>query len=565
LLLVILATSVAASESIVLFQIVPLLYRIVPSSSDHKADAALDSTSITSGTAFEPFTSTFTLTEGSLASLAIVLLLVIGAKTLLQIFTSWKTFECQWNLISTWSNKILDHYIQADHFFSVRSKRGVMLSNITIETRVAGIGIRDGITMLCQLLLSLAYIAVLFATSWQITVFQLLTIAGITAAMWGITHKLSIGMGRKILQSKQRVEHYAAESLAALRQIKASAIEADVTRQFNLTTQDMSQQMIKQATYLSIPKPVSELVVVILVILTCLFISLFAETSLSQQLPFVALFIVIANRLFISLGRVATSYMAFIGSLPALELIRELITSSNTPPMPADASLPDNFQVSRDIHFKSVGLKHAGQENPLFEKLDFSIRSGKLTVLVGESGGGKSTIIDLLLGFITPDQGKITIGSLDYTRDLHQSFRRRVGYVSQDIFLFNSSIKDNFLTHKPDASMDDIISACDRAHISEYIEKLPKQYDTEVGDRGGLMSGGQRQRLAIAIALLRDPDIYLFDEATNAMDPLTETAVSNTIRELHGKTVLLVTHRIADNLQPDFIYELSKGKISQRK
>ena len=141
-----------------------------------------------------------------------------------------------------------------------------------------------------------------------------------------------------------------------------------------------------------------------------------------------------------------------------------------------------------------------------------------------------------------------------------KKLRENIGYVSQDIFLFDCSIRENLLIHDPNATEEDMERVCRQAHIAELIARLPEGLDTLVGPRGARLSGGERQRLAIAIALLRDPDLLIFDEATNALDPEAESAVHRAVRGLQNKTVLFVTHRVSSTLEPDHIFVLKNGK-----
>jgi subfamily B ATP-binding cassette protein MsbA len=181
---------------------------------------------------------------------------------------------------------------------------------------------------------------------------------------------------------------------------------------------------------------------------------------------------------------------------------------------------------------------------------------------VGASGAGKSTLVDLLPRFYDPTDGRITLDGVDLREFDLLSLRRAMGIVSQDTFLFNTSVGANIAYGCPNASQDQIIDAAKRANAYEFIVKLPQGFETIVGDRGVMLSGGQRQRLAIARALLRDPDILILDEATSALDTASERLVQQAIEELsRDRTVLVIAHRLSTVQQADQIAVLDQGQL----
>jgi len=398
----------------------------------------------------------------------------------------------------------------------------------------------------------------LFVTNWQITLFQLAAIFLLSIATWGFTHRLTSRISRDVLKTKQRVEADASESLAAFRQLKASALEDDAVDKFGEPVGDMAELMTRQNAYSTMPKPVGELLVLLLVIGTVYYVYAFTDVNIASQIPMLMLLFIIANRLFMSLARLATTYMAFTASLPAMQLIaQELDQKQDEPRGPADSACVD---LTNGVLFSDVSFHYPDKPDKVLDGLNLTIAGSQLTALVGSSGGGKSTIIDLLLGFIQQQNGILFLDGRDSRHLDMKKLREKIGYVSQDIFLFDCSIRDNLLIHDPDATEKDMERVCRQAHIAELIERLPEGLDTLVGPRGTCLSGGERQRLAIAIALLRDPDLLIFDEATNALDPEAESAVHSAVRGLQNKTIFCVTHRVSPTLEPDHVFVLKSGR-----
>ena len=187
---------------------------------------------------------------------------------------------------------------------------------------------------------------------------------------------------------------------------------------------------------------------------------------------------------------------------------------------------------------------------------------GTTLALVGASGAGKSTMADLLPRFYDPTDGCIEIDGIDLRRFNIISFRKRLGVVSQDTFLFNASVRDNLKYGRPNATEEEVIEAAKRANAYEFIIRLPDGLETQIGDRGVLLSGGQRQRLAIARALLQDPDILILDEATSALDTISERLVQKAIDDLsRDRTTLVIAHRLSTVQKADQIAVLDRGKV----
>jgi subfamily B ATP-binding cassette protein MsbA len=194
--------------------------------------------------------------------------------------------------------------------------------------------------------------------------------------------------------------------------------------------------------------------------------------------------------------------------------------------------------------------------------VDLWVPKGTTLALVGASGAGKSTLVDLLPRFYDPLEGCITIDGKDLREYDIRSLRQAMGIVSQDTFLFNTSVRNNIAYGREDVSLDEVVEAAKRANAYEFIVQLPQGFDTEIGDRGVLLSGGQRQRMAIARALLRNPDILILDEATSALDTVSERLVQQAIDELcRDRTTIVIAHRLSTVQKANQIAVMDKGQV----
>jgi len=209
------------------------------------------------------------------------------------------------------------------------------------------------------------------------------------------------------------------------------------------------------------------------------------------------------------------------------------------------------------------GLTFAHPDNPAtLIDINVSISQGTMVAFVGQSGAGKSTLIDLIMGFHEPQEGCIKIDDRQLGEFNIDSYRRRLGYVSQENILFNLSIKDNLLWANDKASEEDLRKACKLANAHQFIKEFPEGYNTVVGDRGVRLSGGQIQRISLARSILRNPDILILDEATSSLDTQSERLIQAAIEKIAKKTtVIVIAHRLSTIKNADFIYGLADGRI----
>lgn len=226
---------------------------------------------------------------------------------------------------------------------------------------------------------------------------------------------------------------------------------------------------------------------------------------------------------------------------------------------PSPAKLPGN---AAGLSVRSVGFRYEGAEQPALTDVSLEIAPGELVALVGPSGSGKSTLFGLLLRFYEAQRGEILLDGQPLRDVALADLRRRMALVPQDIFLFSGSVAENIRLARPDAGDDEVRAAAEAAGAASFIERLDEGFETEVGERGVLLSAGQRQRVAIARAFLRDPRILLLDEATSSLDPDSEATVQRAIEQLlEGRTTIVIAHRLATARRARRIHVLDQGRL----
>ena len=285
------------------------------------------------------------------------------------------------------------------------------------------------------------------------------------------------------------------------------------------------------------------------------------ELAVGRYMSFVSILIVAGSSLTALSSFVAQLIPAAVGQ----QRIDELLHEQPGIPDSADAATLPPF--SKEICFDQISFAYrstkAGSSH--LEKVSFSIPALQATALVGPSGAGKSTVLSLLMRFYDPDAGRILIDGHDLRHVSQASLRSQMGVVLQDTFLFNMSVRENIRLSKPEATDAEVEAAARASEIHEFITGLPQGYDTTVGERGGRLSAGQRQRISLARAILRNPAILLLDEATSALDAETEAAIDGTLRKLaQDRTVLSVSHHLVSVAGMDRIIVMDQGRIAEQ-
>lgn len=256
------------------------------------------------------------------------------------------------------------------------------------------------------------------------------------------------------------------------------------------------------------------------------------------------------------------SAAALAGLLPTVGRLAEILKQEEDP---SDAANPVFQGLKEKIEFRNVSMRYLSSEPPVLVNLSFEVPRGNFIAMVGASGAGKSTVMDLLLRLFDPTEGGILADGVALRSYRKSSWRDRLGVVAQDTFLFHASIRENISFGRPEASAQEVLAAAQAAHADAFIQRLSGGYDTVVGDRGYRLSGGQCQRIALARALIRQPEILILDEATSALDSESERLIQRALECQRGRrTIFVIAHRLSTVAHADKILVLADGRLAEQ-
>jgi ATP-binding cassette subfamily C protein len=361
------------------------------------------------------------------------------------------------------------------------------------------------------------------------------------------------------------------QTLSGVKPILASDRQTSFVRRCEEASRAYSEEIPRVPIYGAIPRAGLE-VLVFGGLISWVLITVLSGGDLVMLMPRVGLIAVVAYRLMPSLQLLLGQTMTITASRQALDEVLRLLDEQHLQVASAksrDLETVEPWVAPLEWHdairFENVTFQYAGGEAPALDQASFEIRKGQRVAFVGPTGSGKSTLIDLLLGLLHPTSGRICIDTQELTPDLCRAWRRALGYVPQDLFLYDASIAENIAFGLRDGEFDPVRvrEAAGIAHATEFIERQSSEgFAANVGERGTWLSGGQRQRIALARALYERPNLLVLDEATSALDPRTEEGVVASLADTHDKlTVVTITHRLGTIRDYDVIHFVRAGKI----
>lgn len=506
----------------------------------------------------------FADTRSFLIALGVLMFCFVVGSNALTALSTWAILRFSWMRNHTVAVRLLEGYLAKPYTFFLERHSSDLGKNLVTEVHnvVAGILV-PAMQIAAKGLAGLAVLALLVYVDPVLAALTALVLGGVYAAIFLAIRRRQREMGKSRLAANKSRFEIAAEAFGGIKEIKLLGRETDVLRRFKRPSAEFASATAKNAVVAQLPRFALEAIAFGGIVLMVLYL-LGTEQRFDTILPTLGLYAFAGYRLMPSLQQVFQGLTSIRFNSAALDhLLEDLPATLPRRSAKVEPALP--FRHS--IRFRNVTFGYPTAKEVLFRNLNLEIAAGSSTAFVGETGSGKSTLVDLILGLLRPQAGAIEIDGVPLTEENLRRWQRNVGYVPQAIFLANDTITRNIAFGLPDADIDReaVERAAQAAAIEDFIcHELPAGYETVVGERGVRLSGGQRQRIGIARALYHDPAVLVFDEATSALDTVTEEAVLEALGELaRSRTIVMIAHRISTVRNCDRIVVLAAGRVEE--
>ncbi|EEO27318.2 hypothetical protein OFAG_00471 [Oxalobacter formigenes HOxBLS] len=485
----------------------------------------------------------FTICQGGLTYLATYLNVWVGSHITNDLKMSL------YNKLLTFETSFFDRQNSGDVVFRFNNDADLACAGLLSNLRL----------FLSRLFSSLSLIGVLFYNSWQLSVIAMVVLGCTFYPMTRVRNMIKALMKQTVASGSQTITAYN-ETFAGNRTIMAYNYQPQQKEKFRKILASLFKLSIKMTQRSSWLSPVMHITASFGIAATIGYGSHLILTNQLSPGGFVS-FISALLMLYTPIKNLGNNFNSVQFSFMAIERVFELLDS--IPVIRDKENATELKTVHKNIEFRNVNFSY-NPGVPVLKNINLDAKVGQSIALVGNSGGGKSTIVSLLPRFYDVDSGHILIDGIDIREVTLASLRDKMAVVFQDNFLFSGTIRDNVKIGKPDASDDEIWKALDMAYLADFTSSLKEGLDTYIGERGILLSGGQKQRLAIARAFIKDAPIIILDEATSALDNKSEAVVQKAIENLmKDKTVFVIAHRLSTIRNADKIVVINEGEIME--
>ncbi|MEA3493448.1 MAG: ABC transporter ATP-binding protein [Candidatus Margulisiibacteriota bacterium] len=497
--------------------------------------------------------------QDKMVASAVLLILSVVLKG---VFAYWNVIYGMFAAYHIWADTqkgIFNKYISADYQFFLDHKQGELIYRIISAPSSAG-AIFDYIPRMLTEIVRLAVVGLVLLNIHMYASIGIIVIGGLYYYLTKyIATNISYNLGKGRIYAGERMNVLANESVSGIRQIKVYNSQNRWVTEFVKAMKQYFNLARRDVIWKNLPKVLLESLSVILLAVLLIVVKLLLPTSYMSLLPILGVFAYAFQKVTPSMAILGNFRIQFMGILPTLELLYYVLHEDSNKIKDGEKEIKS---FSEGIRFENVSFSYPGRDR-VINKINSIFKKGETTAIVGSSGAGKSTIADLIVRVFVPQDGKILIDGIELNISRISSWLKKIGFVTQDTFIFNATIAEN-ITFGGDTAekMDEVVEAAKVAHAHEFISEFPDGYNTVVGDRGMKISGGQRQRIAIARAIYRKPEILIFDEATSALDNVSEKIIQQTINALSkDHTLIVIAHRLSTIINADKIIVLDKGKV----
>jgi len=501
-------------------------------------------------------------------------LLIWGSGILVGVFILKSIYKLAFNYIEARyiynrrykiSHRMMSSYMQAPYTFHLQRNTAELLRNITQEVSLLiGSVLSKILSMTKEAVMALSILLFLLISEPLITLVVMVFAGGAAASFIYITKNKVKEYGKREQQHRSEMIKAVNQGLGGIKDVRVLNREAEFIEKFRIEAHNSSRLLTYMNYTKKIPHPLIETTAVI-GMMCIAFILVWQGRPMEVIIPVLTLFAVAIVRLMPAVRTLTSDYTNLTYSIVSLDPIyndlKELESESTK--FVTDRKNTKPLKIENSIESNDVSYSYPNSDEQALKGVSFKIPKGHAVGFVGESGAGKTTVVDLLLGLLVPSSGEIRVDGKNIHDDL-SAWQQNIGYIPQSIYLADETLRSNIAFGVPEKEIDDkkVIRALELAQLKDLIERLPDGLETILGENGTRLSGGQRQRVGIARALYHEPEILVMDEATSALDNLTEKEITKAIEALKGdRTVIMIAHRLTTVENCDLLYLMRDGKI----
>lgn len=497
--------------------------------------------------------------------LGIAVLLALSGAAAVSMFTTWRLSLYAAQVGAEISTRLYKHYMRQSWLFHASGSSSQLTNRIAQEAdRVTNTVIQPLMQMNAKSVLALVMATAIFIFNPVVALAGLLMFGLAYIVLYKTVRKQLSQNGRAISEANQQRFKLMNEGFGGIKDTLLLGRQAEFNQRFEQTSHKLGRAQGVTRGLSQVPRYAMELIAFGAVIFLVLYLLSAYDGNLGNILPVLSVYALAGFKLLPAFQQMYTSLAQVKGNISSFDSIEEDLEASQGSEEIKAASMAGKLSPKALIKLDNITFSYPGKEEKALREFTLEIPVNKVIGLVGASGSGKSTAIDVLLGLIEPQSGSLFVDGKEVKGQVKRAWQNNVGFVPQAIFLADASIRENIAFGIPFEEIDEdrVIRASKMAHLDELLERLPEGLNTRVGERGIQLSGGQRQRIGIARALYDDAEVLVLDEATSALDGITEKLVMDAIHDFSGKkTIIMIAHRLATVKKCDSIYLLSDGEV----
>lgn len=508
----------------------------------------------------------FQTNMGFLAFLAGCIIVIYLIKNVYLIIERSYMFKFSYNTQMRLSTRLLRTYMKEPYTFHLNKNIATLQRSLQEDTSLFMQVILYTFELVAEIVTCAVLGIFLLVVSKSITIVVVGLLIQCVGLFYYITKKYARRLGVENQQYRGKIFQWMNQSLGGIKEIKILDREKYFIDAYQEYYTKYAKGLRVSRVISILPKYIVEAVCMTGLLLAIIIKMYFGEADIIYYIPQLAVFAVAALRLMPSVGKINEYLTSILYALPSVDLVYHDLDEIASYVEQQDKEVKEAWNLEKEIHVEKVTYAYPGVDEPVIRNADFVVPKGKTVAFIGASGAGKTTMVDIILGLLQPQTGRIMADKLNI-HEKPKTFHSQVGYIPQVIYLSDDTIRNNIAFGVEEQYVDEkaVQEAVEKAQLTEFIESLPNGLDTVVGDRGVRLSGGQRQRIGIARALYHDPEILVLDEATSALDNETEAAVMQAIENLQGtKTMIIIAHRLTTIRNVDIIYEVGEGTVVQK-